>query len=165
MSVRSSFAVMGDTEWLVKDFLAPRVRLHHPSHNQAGDLATVDIDETHGRRRIHVWTPDRSEVYFELVVYPHLIDGTAAAAGQRSYLEAEDATKWDVDVTIPREAELLGRAATTMQVWFSDQDGRFLREFYFVGFPEAATPWSLRVVFDPRSAVNQAILERLELKS
>lgn len=154
---------MSPADWTSSDYLAPRVILNHPATTNTGEPVTVATDTRDGRRRIHLRSDDRSEVYFELVLYPHDHDVWQLAAGQRRYLSEEDSSKWDVEATETRRAEILGRPGCNMQVWFSDADGRFLRDFNFVSFANDAEPWSLRLVFDPRSRLNREILRRLEV--
>lgn len=154
---------MSETQWIRNEFLAPRILLHHPAAGASGHVI-VDTDDGDGRLRIHLSTPDRSQVYFELVAYPAVLDIESVIAGQRTYLTDQDPSKTDVVMSRPTFGAILGRTATQVHLAFTDQDGRFDRLFSFVNFADAADPWGLRVVFDPRSNLNHEIVRRLEVK-
>lgn len=154
---------MPPRSWTVNEFLAPRIRLHHPATTRAGKPIRVDEDDHGGRRRVHLIAPDRSEIYFELVLYPEPLDIATAIASQRSYLIHQDETKSDVAMSEPEQTDMLGTTADQVRVDFTDEDGRFSRLFSFGNFADATEPWALRVVFDPSSPINHEILERLEI--
>ena len=150
-------------DWVTYEALAPRILLHHPATTQDGQPIKIDADGRFGRQRVHLIAPDRSEVYFELVVYPDPLDIERVLVGQRSFLVEQDETKTDVVMSEPRTAQLLGRPARQVDVEFTDHDGRFSRLFSFLNFQESAEPWGLRVIYDPTSPVNGEILSRLEV--
>lgn len=152
-------------DWVTYEALAPRILLHHPAATQDGQPIKVDVDGRFGRQRVHLIAPDRSEVYFELVVYPELLDIERVIAGQRLHLIERDESKTEVVMSEPKDAQLLGRPARQVDVEFTDHDGRFSRLFSFLNFEESAEPWGLRVIYDPTSPVNSEILNRLEVSS
>ena len=54
--------------------------LQIPSVTPSGQAVEVDKDERAGMRRVHAHSPDLSELYFEIVSYPGLIDHDQAIA-------------------------------------------------------------------------------------
>jgi hypothetical protein len=112
--------------------------------------------EREGIRRVHARSPDESEVYFEVTSYPMRVDHDEAAAEQRSFLAMRCA-----DATMTSTSKTLLRSAPATEFRFEGTlQGRYkVRRFAFVD----SRTRTYRIVYDPRSDVNERILESLEI--
>ena len=109
-----------------------------------------------GRHRVHAQTADGSTVYVEIVSWPEHVAHRDAIAEQRADLRqrAPDAT-----IGEPEKAEIAGRPASAFT--FDGQLGEARRRRRFVYVDTAAR--TLRIVVDPGSPANEAILATLVL--
>jgi hypothetical protein len=126
-----------------------------PQAAPSGAPVRIRSGERDGVHVLHAESPDRSEIYFELTVYPDLRAHAALAESQCRYLHqhASDAS------TTTAEATRIGNRAALAFEFRGTLDGRWkVRRFLCID--DART---YRVVYDPRSSRNEEILPSLDL--
>jgi hypothetical protein len=130
--------------------------IHVPDSTAAGAPIEVVRGEREGIRRVHAYSPDLCEVYFEVVSYPGHVDHERAIAEQKSFLARASSD----GVTTPASRTLIqALAATAFRFEGNLQHMYKVRRFVFVD----SRFRTYRVVYDPRSEVNERILESLRI--
>jgi len=127
-----------------------------PTHTADGAAVEVDRDERDGAHRIHAHAPDGSTVYVEVVSFPGLLDHDTAIADQQAGLRVRAP---GAAIGPVRPATVAGRPATAFE--FAGALGGVRRRRWFA-FVDTATR-TIRVVHDPGSPANEAILATLTL--
>ena len=127
-----------------------------PARASTGEAVTFERDARDGRHRVHAQTPDGSTVYVEVVSSPDRVSHVDAIAEQRTGLRERSP---DAEIGAPETAELAGRPATGFTFEGRLGADRRRRRFVYVD-TEART---VRIVYDPSSATNDAILATLVL--
>ncbi len=119
----------------------------------AGQTVNIRSGARNDIHVMHAETPDQSTIYFEVTAYPSVRAHDALVAAQRTFLadNATGETIGDVRVTI-----LSDRPATTFDFEGFLQGRIKTRRFCFVD-----TARTYRVVYDPTSARNEAVLTTL----
>ena len=130
--------------------------MRYPSVSPSGDNVEVLKDQKDGMHRIHVHSPDASAVYFEVVSFPTFVDHDKAAAGQQSFLSqnAENAT-----ISEMSEAVIHSYPAKEFRFEGTLQGRHKVRRFIFVDSPLR----TYRLIYDPRSEVNERILDSITM--
>ena len=127
-----------------------------PTRTVDGAAVTLERGADAARHRVHAQTADGSTVYVEVVSWPEHVVHRDAIADQRGDLRhrAPDAT-----IGEPEATEIAGRPATAFT--FDGRLGEMRRCRRFVFVDTAAR--TLRIVSDPGSSTNEAILATLVL--
>jgi len=126
-----------------------------PDAAASGAPVRIRSGERDGVHVLHAESPDRSEIYFELTVYPELRAHEALAASQSHYLHQHAS---DASITAPEAIRIGDRAALAFD-FRGTLDGQWkVRRFLFMDDVR-----TYRVVYDPRSPRNEEILTSLEL--
>jgi hypothetical protein len=128
-----------------------------PRATSAGLSVEIVRDERDGRHRLHLQSPDASEVYVEIVTYPSRIAHGPAVAEEQRFLRERSPTG---RLTEP-VAGVIGRLPATV----FDFDGPLgdlarVRRFAFVDSPLR----TYRIVFDPTSATNVEVIDTFALE-
>ena len=149
---------MGETapSWTVVADPAHGFSIRIPSRTPSDQSVTIDRAERDGVGRLHAHTPDGTELYVEVVAYPGLIDHREAAIEQRGFLSEQDpgCRLWRV-----RAVKVGGLVGSGFR--FSGTLGDLLRVRRFV-FVDAADR-TFRIVYDPTSTLNRAVLRTLTI--
>lgn len=127
-----------------------------PSRTPSDQSVTIDRAERGGVGRIHAHTPDASELYVEVVAYPGLIDHPEAATEQRGYLSEQDPA---CRLTRVRAVKIGGLVGSGFRFSGTLGDLRRVRRFVYVD----AADQTFRIVYDPTSALNRAVLRTLTI--
>lgn len=106
---------------------------------------------------MHAETPDQSTIYFEVTTYPTRLAHQALMSGQHAFLadNAENANIGDAS-----SGKLGGLAATSFDFEGWLQGRMKTRRFLFVD-----TSRTYRVVYDPTSSHNEAVLDSLRFST
>jgi hypothetical protein len=129
-----------------------RIPLRTPSDQSV----TIDRAEREGVGRLHAHTQDGSDLYFEVVAYPGLIDHREAAIEQRRYLSEQDPT-WRLTRV---RAIKIGRLVGSGFAFTGTLGGQpRVRRFVFVDSADR----TYRIVYDPTSSLNRTVLRTLIL--
>lgn len=150
-------------DWTTVVELLPRIVLRHPSQTRSGQAIETPTHNIKGVLQAHPQSPDKSEVYFEAVVYPKAIDVEAMYQGQREFILEKDERKKNGVVGDLEMTTVGGRSARRALVKFETDGITFERMFYFLNVEDVPNPFGLRIVLDPRSPTNFEILERMEI--
>ncbi len=144
------------TEWTIVTDPAHGITLHVPKTAASGAAVDVTIDRDADAHRIHAQTADGSEVYVEVVSSAGIVDNGQAVTEQRDALRVRSP---GARISEPTSTRVLGRPAATFD--FSGLLGgtRRVRRFLLV---EAGVR-TVRIVFDPTSPENDAILGTLAI--
>lgn len=132
--------------------------VHYPTTTASGERVEIDESSRDGMKRIWVHSPDRLEVYLEIVTYPERLDHAELYASQRRFhLSAEGrADAWIDDL---QRTELRSLPASRYALGWSESVRAMTRECCFADLPDG----TFRLIFDPRSPTNHAIVEYIEL--
>lgn len=127
-------------------------RFEFPDPPPSGQSVVIDRVEHEGTHRVHVYTPDRFELYFEVIAYPDFRDHAQLYQQQKEGLVAgfEDA-----NVGSLQRANFGSFEAHD----FVFSGGTITRRFLFVDSPQR----SYRIVYNPLSPLNEEILATLEI--
>jgi hypothetical protein len=126
-----------------------------PDGAASGAPVRIRSGERDGVHVLHAESPDRSEIYFELTVYPDLRSHEVLADSQCRYLRQHAN---DASTTAPETIRIGNRAALAFE-FRGTLDGQWkVRRFLFMDDVR-----TYRVVYDPRSSRNEEILTSLEL--
>ena len=126
-----------------------------PSTAPSGATVAVDHEMTAGAaHRLHAHTPDATEVYVDVVSYPAIIDHGVAREDQRRGLAERDPAG---TIVAAPDGSLFGRATTRLD--FDGMLGGLPRRRRFVWLDLG--PRTLRIVCEPTSAANAAIIATL----
>ncbi len=123
-----------------------------PAETPLRQEVRVDRSEEEGIHRVHVYSPDRSELYFEVVSYPGHIDHQQALQAQKSYLR-EQFVEPVIGATAPGTFQSLPRSK------FAFQAGEITREFLYVD----SAVRTYRIIRNPASALNDQVLSTFRL--
>lgn len=127
---------------------------HAPDVTPTGQPVQILRDERDGVHRAHALSPDESELYFEVVSYPHHIDHREAAAQQKRFL-AEHSS--DGAYTTAQATTVKSLPATEFG-FQGTLGGRWkVRRFIFVD----TTARTYRIIYDPTSGLNLQVLDSL----
>jgi len=111
-------------------------------------------DERDGVHRVHVLSPDESELYFEVVAYPHPVAHPEAVAQQQRFLteHSPDGAYTPAETTMVQSlpATTFGFQGTLGSRWK-------VRRFLFVDTPVR----TCRIVYDLTSDLNVQVLDSL----
>ena len=125
-----------------------------PSTTPAGRAVSIQTGTQRGAHVMHAESDDQHELYFEVTTYPERRDHADLAAEQLAFLRDRSP---DRRTTAPAP-QRVGRFDGTTFDFAGTLQGRFKeRRFLFVD----ANGRTYRVVFDPTSAVNECVLDRL----
>lgn len=130
--------------------------MRFPSTSPSGDEVTVVKGQRDGMHRIHVHTADERTVYFEVVSYPTQIDRDEAAAGQRRSLTERSANGVLSDVV---QTVIHSYPALEFRFEGTLQGRDKVRRFLFVESPIR----TYRLIYDPRSELNERILDSVTM--
>ncbi len=145
--------------WIHTEHLAPTLIVHFPSTNDAGDRVRLETNERNGARQIHALADDRQSVYFEVVVFPGLLDVEALMARQQAAFgePAERESPWHSTI----EQGALGAFTTSeFRVGWTEAGRDMTRTMVFFDTPTS----TVRLVYDHSSALNLEIRERLAFR-
>ena len=131
-------------------------RLAIPDTAASGAEIAVRRETDDGAHRFHAATADGAEVYLEVVSYGRPIDAHAAAEAQRASLLERSR---DAVVVGPTEDTVDGRAVVALRFAGHLGADHRTRRFLWLDGPSG----TVRVVLDPTSEQNAAILASLEL--
>lgn len=120
---------------------------------QSVEILKIQHEGIHG---IHAHSPDESEVYFELMSYPQLLNHEEAVAGQRASLSSRSS---DATMTAAKQSKVHTFGATEFHFEGALQGRWKVRRFIFLD----SAIRTYKVIYDPRSAVNEYILDSLRL--
>ena len=127
-----------------------------PEVAASGAPVELERDERDGARRLHAQTPDGSEVYVEVLAGASAVDHAVAFADQQRFLRERATVE---SLTDPAQSLLGGRPASTFD-FVGELGGQHRsRRFAFVD----AGGRTYRIVHDPSSPANEAILMTLRL--
>jgi hypothetical protein len=125
-----------------------------PQTTPGGQPVEIVRSQQEGMHGMHAHSPDASEVYFEVVSYPGWIDREEAVAGQRDSLASRSP---DAALTPTRQTVVGGFEASEFR-FEGTLDGQWkVRRFIFLD----TALRTYRVIYDPRSAANEEILDSL----
>ena len=143
-------------QWTHTGHLAPTLIVHYPSASDAGDPVRLETNERKGARQIHALTDDRQSVYFEVVVFPRLLDLERLIAGQRGAFgePAERESPWHSAI---EHGEVGAFTTSEFRVGWTQAGHEMTRTMIFFDTPTN----SVRLIYDHRSALNLEIRERL----
>lgn len=127
-----------------------------PERTPSGHPVEILTLDREGIHRVHARSPDESEVYFEVTSYPTLVDHDQAAVDQKSFLSTRSA---DARMTSSSRTLVHFLPATEFRFEGTLQGRYKVRRFVFVD----SQIRTYRIVYDPRSGVNERILESLEV--
>ena len=144
------------TGWRIVTDPEHGLTLHVPTVTPAGAAVGVRVDRDAVDHRIHAQTADGSEVYVEIVSFAGIVDRDEASAEQRAALRARSP---EARISELFPITIIGRTATTFD--FSGVLGGLRRDRRFI-FVDSADR-TVRIVVDPTSPTNMAILDTLEL--
>ena len=130
--------------------------LHLPRQAPSGALVELINITTKGNQRVHGFTADEREIYFEVRSYAGHLDHAQAIAEQQQFLR-EHSPEGDIG---PTEAtQVLGIPAQEFRFDGLLHGRHKVRRFIFFDTPAR----TFRLVYDPRSPVNEEILASLKV--
>jgi hypothetical protein len=132
--------------------------LRVPNTTPTGQPVEILKREHEGMHAVHALSPDESEVYFEIVSFSVLISHEEAVAGQRASLASRSPA-----------AAITAMQRSVVRTWRASEfrfegalGGRWkVRRFLFLD----SAMRTFRIIYDPRSTMNEQILESLVLKT
>lgn len=131
-----------------------RFVFHAPEPTPTGQPVQILRDEGDGTHRVHVLSPDESELYFEVVAYSQRIAHPEAVAQQQRFL-AEHSPD---GAYAPAQARTVKSLPATEFGFQGTLNGRWkVRRFLFVD--TAARTY--RIIYDPISDLNAQVLDSL----
>lgn len=129
-----------------------------PSTTPGGQPVEILKEQREGRQRVHAQSPDASEVYFEIMSMPGLINHQQAVAEQKAFLASRSP---DAAITATRQSVVHSLSATEFS-FEGMLDGQWkVRRFIFLDSAHR----TYRIIYDPRSEGNEQILDTLVLQS
>jgi hypothetical protein len=128
-----------------------------PTRSPGGADIKVSRSARGGFHRVHARSPDGSTVYVEVLAYPELVPHDAAIAEQQDALRQRAP---DARIAGPIADAFHGRPSTGFEFEGTLGTAQTRRRFVFVDTPAR----TIRIVYDPGSAMNEAILATLRLE-
>jgi len=147
---------MTDPIWTVVADVEHGFSIRIPSRTPSDHPVTIDRAERDGVGRLHAHTPDGTELYVEVVAYPGSIDRREAAIEQRRYLSEQDP-----ECLLSRMRAIKIGSLVRSGFRFTGTLGGHLRVRSFI-FVDAADR-TFRIVYDPTSTLNRAVLRTLTI--
>lgn len=131
--------------------------LRIPTTTPTGQPVDIVKDQREGAHRVHAQSPDASELYFEILSAPGLINHEEAVAQQKAFLSSQSS---DAAITATKQSEVHSFGTTEFD-FEGTLGGRWkVRRFIFLD----SALHTYRIVYDPRSEVNQQILDSLVIQ-
>jgi hypothetical protein len=128
--------------------------LRIPNTTPRGQPVEILKDQREGTHRVHAQSPDDSELYFEIVSAPGLMNHEQAVAEQQAYLSSQSS---DAAITAATQSVVRSFSATEFS-YQGTLGGRWkVRRFIFLD----SAIRTYRIVYDPRSTLNEQILDSL----
>jgi hypothetical protein len=129
-----------------------------PHTTPTGQPVEILKSQHEGMHGMHAQSPDDSEVYFEIVSYPGLLNHEEAVEGQKASLASRAP-----DAALMATKQSTGGASDATEFRFEGTlGGRWkVRRFLFLD----SALRTYRVIYDPRSAVNEQILDSLVIET
>jgi len=131
--------------------------LRIPTTTPSGQPVEILKDQRTAAHRIHAQSPDASELYFEIVSAPGLINHEEAVAQQKAFLSSQSS---DAAITATKQSVVRSFGATEFD-FEGTLEGRWkVRHFIFLD----SAIRTYRIIYDPRSEVNEQILDSLVIQ-
>jgi hypothetical protein len=128
-----------------------------PNTTPKGQPVEILMDQHEGTHRVHAQSPDSSDLYFEIVSAPRLINHEEAVAQQKAFLSSQSS---DAAITAAKHS-LVGNFDATEFGFEGTLGGRWkVRHFIFLD----SAVRTYRIIYDPRSQVNEQILDSLVIQ-
>jgi hypothetical protein len=125
-----------------------------PNVTPSGQMVEIVKSEHAGMHGVHAHSPDLSELYFELVSYPGLIDHEEAITGQKAFLSEQSS---DARIADTKHSAIHTFKATEFRFEGTLQGRWKVRRFIFVDSPIR----TYRIVYDHTSELNERVLDSL----
>jgi hypothetical protein len=136
--------------WKTITDLERRISFRIPDPTPGGQAVIEDRGERAGMRRIHVYSVDRFELYFDIVSYP---DKYAHDEAYRAMKQGLSEQFRDLQISEPQATTRLGLPATEFEFAWEDKARRAVLV--------DASGGTCRIVYNPKSALNEQVLETL----
>ena len=131
--------------------------LRIPTTTPSGQGVEILKDQREGAHRVHAQSPDAAELYFEIVSAPGLMNHEQAVAEQKAYLTYQSS---DAAITATKQSVVRSFRAT--EFGFEGTLGGQWKIRRFIFLDSALRTY--RIIYDPRSTVNEQILDSLVLQ-
>ena len=131
--------------------------LRIPTITPTGQGVAILKDEREGVHRVHAQSPDASELYFEIVSARGLLDHEQIIAEQKAFLTHQSS---DAIITATKQSVVVSVRAT--EFGFEGTLGGQWKSRRFIFLDSALRTY--RIIYDPRSTVNEQILDSLVLQ-
>jgi hypothetical protein len=126
--------------------------LRIPTTTPSGQPVEILKDEREDAHRVHAQSPDASELYFEIVSAPGLLNHEQVVTEQKAFLTRQSS---DAAITTTKQSVVRGFRAT--EFGFEGTLGGQWKIRRFIFLDSAVRTY--RIIYDPRSIVNQQILD------
>ena len=127
-----------------------------PESTPNDQKVTIETRENAGVHTMHAESPDQSELYFEVTVYPSIIDHDTLARQQQKFLEEHSKGGTMTEII---QGTVGSHSGTTFDFRGTLQEKWKERRFLFVNSPKR----TFRIVNDPTSTLNLEVLMSLKL--
>lgn len=128
--------------------------LRIPTTTPTGQAVAILKDEREGAHRVHAQSPDASELYFEIVSARGLLDHEQSVAEQKAFLMQQSS---NAIITATKQSVVGSFRAT--EFGFEGTLGGQWKRRRFIFLDSALRTY--RIIYDPRSTVNEQILASL----
>lgn len=127
-----------------------------PESTPNDQKVTIERRENASVYIMHAESPDQSELYFEVAVYPSIVDHTLLAGQQQEFLRNNSSDGSMTDIV---QGVVGSHSGTTFDFRGSLQGKWKERRFLFVN----SSRRTFRIVHDPTSTLNLEVLMSLKL--
>jgi hypothetical protein len=131
--------------------------LRIPTTTPSGQRVEILKDQREDAHRVHAQSPDASELYFEIVSAPGLINHEQAVAEQKAFLSSHSS---DAAITATKQSVVRSFRATEFGFEGTLGGQWKVRRFIFLD----SDLHTYRIIDDPRSPVNEQILDSLVIQ-